>query len=136
MTLLDGAAKIGGAKESGMDLFGLEYFKVSDTLRIREILDFLPHSLTEQGICVGYRATKDYDRGIVGVHDHLHKLADMSAKLFHDLQGVWIAISRGNRGLFAGSTFADKETAAAVIFIILVEIGMLPISPAPAFRPR
>ena len=122
MTLLYGTAKVGGAEEGGVDLLGLEYFEVLDALWIREIPDFLPHRLTKQGIRFGDPAPEDDDRGIVGVHDHLHKLADMSAKLFHDLQGLGIATRSGYRSLFAGSAFTDEETAAAVIFIILVEI--------------
>ena len=135
MTLLYGTAEMGGAKEGGMDLLGLEYFKVLDALWIREIPDFLPHSLTEQGICFGDRATEDDYRGIVGVHDHLDKFADMPAKLFHDLQGLGIATSCRNRCLFAGSTFADEETAAAVIFIILVEIRDAADLPRPGIPP-
>ena len=84
-----------------MDLFGLENLKVLDTLRIREILDFLPHSITEQRISFGYRPAEDNDSGIIGEHDHLDKLAHMDTELIHYLQGFWIAIGRGHRGFFS-----------------------------------
>ena len=91
-------------------------------LWIRELIDNLPHRLTVERESLGDAPAQDYDGRIICVHNHLDQFTDMVAEFIHDGQRGRIPSGRRDSGVLSCGPLTHEETAAAVIFVILVEI--------------
>lgn len=94
-----------------------------DRLGVGELPETLVHRLAEEAEGVGDAAAEDDRLRIVGVERQHDQPPDMSAELAPERQRPRIARHGPFVGLLARRAVSDEEAAAAIVFVVTVQVG-------------
>ena len=107
-----------------------------DRLGIRELFQLLVHRFPEKPEGMGDAPAENDRFGVVGIEDHHHQPPDMSAEFVPQRQRRGIARQGTLVGFLARRAAAYEETAAAIVFVIPVQIRDASDLPRPVSCPQ